>query len=424
MSTNNGGGGGGTKSTRRGGGVPYRLAWNDEVSKGANATGVCNTDVDSSEDNSALEGGAGRLPWDGEAPGAEMAPAVVAATAAKRHGLPNGAGTGLMVQLPRPIEGGGVSSTIPSGDLGHGNSGFGCSLLSASDSEWGQHQQHQHPVLEENRPSTSRVIANLRASVACNARPSSASAYNSSYFSAAPVSTDFAGSGAVPVADLEGMQRGVSIPGRTVLSPNVGPYDNHEHDGVRPKERPRPQSAAASSAAAGRFSVSAGGAGVGGWRQGVTATSARRAITNINLFEDDAAISGKAVAATRRQASAGKRGGTANRAGSNQQQNGLRRPISAAGTSSADRRGRTTRAPREYSFFPSSAPPATGNAAERGPLFGGGGHARPFLPGEASKGDVSEWEGPSSCSNGADDTRSMAGYALDSPGTWREAVGH
>lgn len=417
VSTSNGGGGGATKSKRRGGGVPYRLAWNHEVRKGSGATGVCSSAVDSSEENSVVQGDAGSFRPNDKAPGVETAAVAVAAVEAKRHGRPNAAGAGIMVQLPRPAEGDRVSSTTP-GD----NSGFGCALFSASDSEPKQQQQQQQHrlVVEENRPSTSRVIANLRASVACDVRPSSASAYSSSFFSTAPVLTELAGSGALPVSNPGQMQWGVSIPGRTALSPDVRPYDDHEDGLVRPNEQSRPQSAAASSVAS-RLSLASGGAGGEGRRHGATATSAKKVTTSVNLFEHDA-VCGKAVAATRRQPLDRKRGGTANRVG-NQQQNSSRRPKPAAGTSSAERRGRAMRAPTGYSFFPSS-PPAVENVAGRDLPFDGG-HAQPFSPGEPMKGGVSEWEGPSSFySDAADEARGMAGYALDSPGTWREAVGY
>ena len=420
VSTNSDGKSTGAQSTRRRGGVPYRLAWNDEVRKSTDATGVRSTAVQSSEISSAMEADARDLGLNGGATAA-------AAAATKRQARPKAAaGAGLMVQLPRPTVGDEVSSTTPGGDvaLGPGNSGFGCSLLSTSDSEWGQQhhqqrQQQQQRALEANRPSTSRVIANLRASVACDAPPSSASFCNSSLFSAAPLlSVGLSGSGTAPAANLEGMRRGAS---RAVFSLDVGPYDDGlEHDEARQKDRPRPRSAAASSAA-GRSCLSAGGAGVAGRHHGATTTSTGATVTtNLSLFEDGAISGKKAVApTTRRQRSEGKRGGTASRVGNNS-----RRPRSATGTSS-NRRGRATKAPADYSFFPSPPPAALNIADDRHPPLAGG-HAHPLLwSGGSPKGEVSEWEGPPSlCSDAADEARSTAGYALDSPGTWREAVGY
>eukprot|EP00752_Nemacystus_decipiens_P018470 g16560.t1 len=376
------------------------------------------TALHASENSCAVESDARGLRVNKDAP--ETQTTTAAAAAVNGHGRSKvAAGAGLMVQLPRPAVGDDLSSTTPGGDdgLGHGNNGFGCSLLSTSDDEWGQQQRQHHPALEDNRPSTSRVIANLRASVvACDAQPSSGGSRNSSFFCAAPVSPDLAGSAAT---NLKETRRGVT---RVGFSPGAEPYGGFEHGGTGQKERRRPQSAEASSVA-GRFSLSArGGADGAGRRLGATAPSAGRVITNIGLFED-AAVSGKAVAAARRQCPEGKRGGTARRVDNNQQQNSSRRPKSATVTSSADRRARAMRAPTDYSFFP-SAPPAAANIPEKHQPFDGG-HPQPLSGELLTKGDVSEWEGPPSlCSNATDEARCMAGYALDSPGTWREAVGY
>eukprot|EP00903_Cladosiphon_okamuranus_P013742 g12793.t1 len=400
VSTNDGGGSGGTKNTRRKGGVPYRLAWNDEVREGADAAVVAcrRTAADSGEVTSAVERDARSL-RSNKGGAAAAAAAAAEAAAVKGRGDPKAAGAGLTVQLPRPGAGDEVSSTTPGGegDLVHGNSGFGCSWTSgALDSEWGlqqQQQQQQHSALEESRTSMSRVVANLRASVASNARPSSAIAYTSSDFCAKPWTADLQGSDAVHADGHEEVQRGVSTPGITVFSTDSGPCGgSNKNDRSRAIGRPRPQSAAASSSATGRFSLSSGGASGGGRSCGATPTSAR-VITNLSLFGDDAA-GGKAVTATRRHPpSEGQRGGTTNRFGGNQQQKSLRRPKSAAGASSADRRGRAVRAPSDYSFFPSPPPVAVENVAKRRPRFDGGhghghGHARQVLTGGSPKGDV------------------------------------
>lgn len=126
--------------------------------------------------------------------------------------------------------------------------------------------------------------------------------------------------------------------------------------------------------------------------------------THLNAVADDVA-DGTAVAATKRRP-AGQRGVNTANTQVRMQQNG------------ANRRRRDLRAREEYSFFPSA--PAE-NASGGDGLFDGFSGNTELLFGETtSRGGIGEWEG----SLGSNvDERSKIGYALDSPGTWREAVG-
>lgn len=422
MKTNDGGGG----RNRRGGGVPYRLAWNDEVKISADLAAVRNANVDNSDNIGAVDGGKPTGHEDDDRVKEGVGLAAVDAAAVKGNAidprLSSPAATerlapapplgrnktaGMMVQLPRPVEGDEASSTTPDGNggCGYDGRGFGCSsLLSGSDSRGWQ------SLLEENKCSTSRVIANLRASVDCETRPSSARIHSSA---AAPTAeAAAAGPGLFPVAVLEVRQGGTAIAGRTAYSSRVGPHDEHVR---RSRTNNRPQSAAGSTTAV-RLSrnIGGGGGGRGGGRHRNVTTSGK-ARTHLNVFADDA-VDGT-VSATECHLG-GQRGvGTANVTG-NRQQNGSRRAHSAGTNSSANRRRRDLRAQNNYSFFPSAS---NENASECDQHFDGiSGHNEPFLGGVTSAGDVGEWE-DSLCSSA--EARSRVGYDLDSQRTWREAVG-
>lgn len=411
VNTNDGDG----NHSARGAGAPYRLAWNDEVKTTPDGAAVRNIIADNS-DNRAVDGGASTGHNDGGYVH-DWAPAEAAArvslangndidqeqsspAAAEHHTPSTPLGRtqtrGLTVQLPRPAEGDEASSTTPDGNGGCRHSGrFSgySSLFSGSESRGWQ------SILEENKSNTSRVIANLRASVTCETRPSSARINSSSVASnTTPAAAAAEGPGLFPISVLEVRHGDAAFPGRTAYSSRVGPRDDYDI---------RPQSAAGSTTA-GRSSrrMEGGGAGGGGRHHSVR--------THLNCFADD--VERGTVAATKGPRGGQRRVGTSNKPG-NGQQNDSPRAKSARTFKAANRRRRDLRAQKEYSFFPSTP---IENASEFDQLFDGmSGSTEPFLGGVTSRGDVSEWEGPI-CSNV--DERSRFGYALDSPATWREAV--
>ncbi|CAB1108165.1 unnamed protein product [Ectocarpus sp. CCAP 1310/34] len=397
------------------GSAPYRLAWNDEVT-----TAVAYADnpyVDARntahghDDGKALaEDGAGGCCHGGgqvankSAKGKGDATRAADATAAAAAGLVSPAPgrnnmTAVMVQLPRPLEGDEASSTTPGGrgvgfDVGNGRGSN--SVLSASDSG-------RLSLLEEARPTTSRVIAKLRASVAREACQGSTAA------KLAPGATAAAGPACLlPLTVLEVRPGDAAIPGRRPPSSpgrRAGPHDGHKRS-VGTRGRPRPQSAAGLSLAAQtsrRIGVQHHG----------TASAGGRTRENRRGFVNAAATLGPAAAAITR------RGATACKTDENVQGANSRRPQSAGpGENIGDRRRRDVKAQDNYSFFPSASSTGENAGTECGydemgvrMILGGG----VMLPG-----DVSEWEA-SLCSS--TEATSRAGYALDSPGTWREAVG-
>ncbi|CAM9106840.1 unnamed protein product, partial [Ectocarpus sp. 8 AP-2014] len=399
------------KKSKRRGSAPYRLAWNGEVT-----TAVADADnphVDARntarghDDGEAVaEDGAGGCSHGGgkvaneAAKGKGDATHAADATAAAAAGLvPSAPGRNKMaavtVQLPRPLEGDEASSTTPGGcgvgfDVGNGRGSN--SLLSASDSG-------RLSLLEEARPTTSRVIAKLRASVAREACQSSAVAKAPGAAAAGPACL-------LPLTVLEVYPGDAAIPGRRPPSSpgrRAGPHDGHKRS-ARTRGRPRPQSAAGLGLAA-RTSRRTGVQHHG------TAAAGGRTREKHRGFANAAATLGPAAAAIPR------RGATACETDENMQGANSRRPKSAGPGENIGRR-REVKAQDNYSFFPSASSAGEHASTECGydetgvsMILGGG----VMLPG-----DVSEW-GASLCSS--TEGTSRAGYALDSPGTWREAVG-
>ncbi|CAM9875746.1 unnamed protein product, partial [Ectocarpus sp. 6 AP-2014] len=403
------------KKSKRRGSAPYRLAWNDEVKTAvadadnpdANAR---NTARGQDDGEAEAEDGAGGCGHGGGKVATEAtkgkgdATHAADATAAAAAGLgPPAPGrdkmTAVTVQLPRPLEGDEASCTTPGGrgvglDVGNGRDSN--SLLSASDSG-------RLSLLEEARPTTSRVIAKLRASVAREACQSSAVA------KPAPCATAAGGPACLlPLTVLEVHPSHAAIPGRRPPSSpgrRAGPHDGRKRS-VGTRGRPRPQSAAGLSLAA-RTSRRTGVQHHG------TAAAGGRAREKYRGFANAAATLGPAAAAITR------RGATACETDENMQGANSRRPKSAGpGENIGDQRRREVKAKDNYSFFPSASSAGENAGTECGydetgisMILGGG----VMLPG-----DVSEWEA-SLCSS--TEATSRAGYALDSPGTWREAVG-
>ncbi|CAN0443887.1 unnamed protein product, partial [Ectocarpus sp. 12 AP-2014] len=402
------------KKSKRRGSAPYRLAWNDEVTTAA--ADADNPDADArntarghDDGETVAEDGAGGCGHGGSKVTNEAAEgkgdathAADATTAAAAGLLPPAPGrdkmTAVMVQLPRPLEGDEASSTTPGGrDIGSvvGNGRGSNSLLSASDSG-------RLSLLEEARPTTSRVIAKLRASVARETCQSSAAA------KPAPATAAAGPACLLSLTVLEVHPGDAVIPGRRPPSPpgrRAGPHDGHKRS-VGTRGRPRPQSAAGLSLAARtsrRTAVQHHG----------TAAAGGRTRENHRGFANAAATLGPAAAAITR------RGATACDTGEHMQGANSRRPQSAGpGENIGDRRRREVKAQDSYSFFPSASSAGENAGTECGydemgvrMILGGG----VMLPG-----DVSEWEA-SLCSS--TEATSRAGYALDSPGTWREAVG-
>ncbi|CAM9142386.1 unnamed protein product [Ectocarpus sp. 4 AP-2014] len=403
------------KKSKRRGSAPYRLAWNDRVTTAADDADTSDADARNTtrghddgeavaEDRAGGCGHGGGKVANEAAKGKGDATHAADATAAAAVGLvPPAPGrnnmTAVTVQLPRPLEGNEASSTTPGGrDIGSivGNGRGSNSLLSASDSG-------RLSLLEEARPTTSRVIAKLRASVAREACQSSAAA------KPAPGATAAAGPACLlPLTVLEVHPGDAVIPGRRPPSSperRAGPHDGHKRS-VRTRGRPRPQSAAGLSLAARTLR-----------RRGVqhhgTAAAGGRTRENHRGFANAAATLGPAAAAITR------RGATACEADENMQGANSRRPQSAGpGENIGDRRRREVKAQDNYSFFPSASSAGENAGAECDYDEMG---VRMILGGGATlPGDVSEWEA-SLCSS--TDATSRAGYALDSPGTWREAVG-
>lgn len=403
--------------SKRRGSAPYRLAWNDEVTTGIaeadnHDADARNTAPGNDEDSSAEDGaggcGRGGSQVANEAAKSKGDAALAAdATAAAAAGLESPAPgrkkmTSVMVQLPRPLVRDEASSTTPGGGGGGGvglNVGNGRgsnSLLSASDSG-------RLSLLEETRPTTSRVIAKLRASVAREACRSSAAA------KPAPGEAAAAGPGCLfPVAVLEVRPGDAAIPSwRSPSSParRAGPHDGHKRS-VGTRGRPRPQSAAGLSMAARtsrRTGVQHHGASAAGGR---TREKQRG-------FANGAATLGLVAARTTR------RGAKTCETDEDMQGANSRRPKSAGtGENIVDRRRREVKAQDNYSFFPSASSAGEHAGTECG--YDETGISMILGGGVMSPGDVSEWEA-SLCSS--TEATSRAGYALDSPGTWREAVG-
>ncbi|CAM9959980.1 unnamed protein product [Ectocarpus sp. 12 AP-2014] len=307
--------------------------------------------------------------------------------------------TAVTVQLPRPLQGDEASSTTPGGrNVGSvvGNGRGSNSLLSASDSG-------RLSLLEEARPTTSRVIAKLRASVAREVCQSSATAKPT------PGATAAAGPAcSLPLTVLEVHPGDAVIPGRRPPSSpgrRAGLHDGHKRS-VGTRGQPRPQSAAGLSLAA-RTSRRTG------VQHHETAAAGGRTRENHRGSANAAATLGPAAAAITR------RGATACETDENVQGANSRRPQSAGpGKNIGDRRRREVKAQDNYSFFPSVSSVGENAGTECGydkmgvRMIMGGGVMFP--------GDVSEWEA-SLCSS--TEATSRAGYAFDSPGTWREAVG-
>ncbi|CAN0089838.1 unnamed protein product, partial [Hapterophycus canaliculatus] len=444
--------GGSGNGKKRWGDAPYCLAFNDEVSglanDGSTLKGIRTRDHEGAAPAEAHE--AGDRPGghhssdnsvDGEEPHEPLAAAAAAAAAATtaNETLPaaepaphsSGRSKAVMVQLPRPPEGEEVLSTTTDGKRGrsgggNGHNGIGgtshglgytySGLGSASESSGWQ----SLPDENEKTPSTSRVIAKLRASVARDTRPSSAASVKSTTASATA-----AGSGLLPVPVMEvrlgngiaeAPRRLVAPAAAAAAAPAFAPCDVPAESGARVKRRPRPKSAAGVSVP-GRTSSR-----VGCQRPRETQTCGG-ATGRLGLKDStpDSAQDETAAAVGVPRIAGQQKGGASGRAQLNPSHpTTWRRPKSAGmanGTGVRRRRDLVTHS--DYCFFPSTAAETFAEGSDRSdPETSSVGL---FWGGVESQGDVTEWESSFCCSSA--EVASAAGYERDTPGSWTEPAG-